>query len=138
MQYIDLVRKTYQEAIALKTDIPSDLRTALRAHERMPLLFQNLALEIERAQDLQNRKGKAHYSDKTIKGLIYDVIDIFIAGVVSEATRRYETDAEKYLRFKEEKEAQDLKDTAAGNPTGDYKDIFDDGEIKMTDERSDV
>ena len=43
MLYFELIKKTYQEAIALNTKIPLDLRTALKSHEKIPLFFKNIA-----------------------------------------------------------------------------------------------
>ncbi len=135
MLYLELVRKTYQEAIALNRNINSDLRTALKSHERMPLLFQNLALELEKVQALQVSKGKPPVSEKTMKSLIYDMTDMFISGVEAEAKSRYETDAQKAMKAIAAQKVKDITETAAGNVSGDFEDIFKEGGVIATDER---
>lgn len=135
MYYLDLVKKTYVEAIALK-QIPDDLRTALRSHERMPLMFVNLAKELEKAQNTLLRKGKKKADDKTIKTIIYDMIDIFIAGIEEEARKRYQSDLDKHAEEAKAQAVKDIKDTADGNVSGDFKDIFKEGGVIATDDRS--
>lgn len=136
MLYLELVRKTYQEAIALNRNISSDLRIALKSHERMPLLFQNLATELEKVQALQLSKGKPPVSEKTMKSLIYDVTDMFISGVEAEAKSRYESDAQKMLKAQALQAQKDIENTASGNVSGDFEEIFEEGGVISTDERS--
>lgn len=135
MLYLELVRKTYQEAIALNRNINSDLRSALRSHERMPLLFQNLALELEKVQALQLSKGKPPVTEKTMKSLIYDVTDMFISGVEAEAKARYESDAQRVLKAKQEQAQNDIENTASGNVSGEFQSIFEEGGVISTQER---
>lgn len=135
MLYLELVRKTYQEAIALNRNINSDLRAALKSHERMPLLFQNLALELEKVQALQLSKGKPPVTEKTMKSLIYDVTDMFISGVEAEAKARYESDAQRVLKAKQEQAQNDIENTASGNVSGEFQSIFEEGGVISTQER---
>jgi hypothetical protein len=135
MLYLEFVRKTYQEAIALNSKIPSDLKIALKSHERMPLLFQNLAIELQKVQDLYRARGKPPVSEKTMKSLVYDVTDMFISGVESEAKSRYESDAQKALKELEAQKLKDIQETASGNVSGEYQEIFDEGGVIATSER---
>lgn len=135
MHYLELVKKTYQEAIALK-QMPSDLRTALKYHERMPLMFKNLALELDKLQTTRILKKKKPFAEKIIKDVIYDMVDIFISGVELEAKSRYESDMAKLAAQAEAQKAKDLDATASGNVSGEYQEIFKEGGVTATDDRS--
>lgn len=135
MQYFDLVKKTYQEAIALK-QIPSDLRIALKFHERMPLMFKNLALELDKLQTGRILKKKKPFTEKIIKDVIYDMVDIFISGVELEAKSRYESDLAKAAAAAEAQKAKDIDATASGTVSGEYQEIFKEGGVTATDDRS--
>ena len=138
MEYLNFVKKTYQEAISLNSSISSDLRHALRAHERMPLMFNNLAKELQNVQDLRLRQNKKLIDEKTLKNVVYDFTNIFIAGVEAEAKSRYESDIQRLAAEAEAQKKADLDATASGKTSGDYIDIFEDGEIKMVDDRTEV
>ena len=135
MQYFDLVKKTYQEAIALK-QIPSDLKVALKSHERIPLMFKNLAAELDKVQASRLIKKKKPISEKILKDVIYDMVDIFIAGVEMEAKKRYESDLAKAASEAEAQKAKDLDATASGKVSGEYQEIFEEGGVTATDDRS--
>lgn len=135
MHYLELVKKTYQEAIALK-QMPSDLRTALKSHERMPLMFKNLALELDKLQTSRILKKKKPFAEKIIKDVIYDMVDIFISGVELEAKSRYESDMAKLAAQAEAQKQKDLDATASGNVSGEYQEIFEEGGVVATDDRS--
>ena len=136
MLYLNLVKKTYQEAIALNPTINSDLRAALKSHERMPLLFKNLAIELEKVQADRVNKWKKPFPEKTLKALIYDMVDVFIMGVEMEVKKRYQSDMERIEEEAKIKAQKDLEATASGVISGDFEEIFKDGEITTTDERS--
>ena len=135
MHYLNLVRKTYQEAIALK-QMPSDLRSALKSQERMPKFLENLAKELETVQAGRIKKGKTPYQEKTIKDTIYDFVDMFIITVETEANNRMKTDLQKMIDKQKEDERKDLEKTASGQVSGDYEEIFKEGGITTTEDRS--
>lgn len=136
MYYLELVKKTYQEAIALNPKINSGLKTALKSQERMPLFLKNLAIELEKVQENRNRKGKLHYSEKAIKDTIYDMVDVFIMGVEMENKARMESQLQKRLAEQEAQKKKDLEDTASGKVSGEYEELFDEGGITTDDDRS--
>lgn len=136
MYYLELVKKTYQEAIALNPNINSGLKTALKSQERMPLFLKNLAIELEKVQENRNRKGKVHYSEKAIKDAIYDMVDVFIMGVEMENKARMESQLQKRLAEQEAQKKKDLEDTASGKVSGEYEELFDEGGITTDDDRS--
>ena len=129
------MRNTYQEAIALK-QMPSDLRLALKSQERMPLFLENLAKELEIIQADRLKKNKKLYQEKTIKDTIYDFVDIFISTVETEAQNRIKTDMQKMIDKQKEDERKDLEKTANGQVSGDYEEIFKEGGITTTEDRS--
>jgi len=129
------VRNTYQEAIALK-QMPSDLRIALKSQERMPLFLENLAKELEIIQADRLKKNQKLYQEKTIKDTIYDFVDMFIHTVEAEAQNRMKSDMQKMIDKQKEDERKDLEKTASGQVSGDYEEIFKEGGITTTEDRS--
>lgn len=136
MNYFELVKKTYQEAIALNSKIPLDLRVALKSHEKIPQFFKNIALEIEKAQADRLAKGGKPFADQTIKSLIYDVTDIFIAGIKAEADSRAQSEIERLAKKAEADKKADLEATVAGQAKGDYADAMKEGGVIMPEDRS--
>lgn len=136
MYYLDLVKKTYVEAIALKHDINADLRIALKKHDRLPLMFKNLATELDKVQTARLLKKKKPIAEKILKDVIYDMVNLFIAGVEMEAKKRYESDLAKAALEAEAQKAKDLDSTASGKVSGEYQEIFTEGGVIATDDRS--
>lgn len=138
MHYKTLVLKSYEEAVQLHPTASSDLKRALRAHERVPSFITNLCTEIEKVQDHTMRTKQKKFSDKLIKELVYDMTNIFITGIESEAKTRFESQAAKVLRESEAQSKKDLDQSATGKLTGEYKELADEAGMIMIDERSDV
>lgn len=138
MLYRDLVLKSYQEAVQLHPTANSDLKRALKSHERVPLFINNLCKEIEKAQEYRLRTKKKKYLESTIKSLVYDMTNVFISGIEMEAKQRYESDMQKMIREQEARAKQDLESSASGKLTGEYADLANEAGLTMTDERSDV
>lgn len=136
MYYRRLVEETYRESIALNNKIPDDLRSALKAHERIPLFLNNLALELDKLQIHRQKKGQETFTDAKIKSIVYDFTDVFITGIKAEAEAKYQSDIQKQLMQKQIADAKDLDATASGKVSGEFADIFKEGGITMTDERS--
>lgn len=116
----------------------SELKRALKAHERIPTFIENMCKEIDKVQTLAIKRRKKKYDDHTIKSLVYDMTNIFISGIEQEARKRYESDAQKFLNQQKEQEQKDLDASATGKLSGEYKEIADEAGLIMTDERSDI
>ena len=136
MLYFELIKKTYQEAIALNTKIPLDLRTALKSHEKIPLFFKNIAEQLEKAQADRLAKGHKPFREDTIRSFVYDVTDIFVAGVKAEADARAQSEIERLAAKAEADKKADLESTIAGKAKGDYADVLKEGGIQIIGERS--
>lgn len=136
MYYLKLVEDSYKEAIALMPDIPLDLRTALKSHNKIPLFLHNLAKQLDQTQATRINKSKAKLADQQIKEIVYDYAKIFIQGVVAEANARQQSDVQKHLLAAQEQAKKDLDLTASGKVSGEYEDIFKEGGVIQTDERS--
>jgi hypothetical protein len=136
MLYFELIKKTYQEAVALNTKIPLDLRTALKSHEKIPLFFKNIAEQLERAQSDRLAKGKKPFREDTIKSFVYDVTEIFVSGVKAEADARAQSEIERLATKAEADRKKDLEATVAGKAQGDYADVIKEGGVQIIGERS--
>ena len=136
MYYRRLVEETYKEAIALNNKIPSDLRSALKSHNKIPLFLHNLALELDKLQALKQKQGKEPIAETKLKQIVYDFTDLFIVGVKAKAEADYQSDIQKQMLAAKAQAEKDLDATASGKVTGEYADIFKEGGINMTDERS--
>lgn len=94
----DQIISDYQERVALKGDIPSELKRALKTHERVPLFIDNLVAQINRFPKNRVRGGKLvpYQLDRNkLKMLVYSMTDIFIQGVQNTAESRYRSDLAK-------------------------------------------
>lgn len=136
MYYRRLVEDAYNEAIALMPDIPLDLRAALKKHNKMPLMLHNLAIELDKVQASRQNAGKQTYAVKQLKDIVYDFTKLFIEGVKMEAESRHQSDVKKQLALAEAQKAKDMDDTALGKVSGEFADIFKEGGVIATDERS--
>lgn len=136
MYYRRLVEETYKEAIALNNKIPSDLRSALKSHNKIPLFLHNLALELDKLQTLKQKQGKEPIAETKLKQIVYDFTDLFITGVKAKAEADYQSDIQKQMLAAKAQAEKDIDATASGKVSGDYADIFKEGGVHMTDERS--
>jgi len=136
MLYFELIKKTYQEAIALNPKIPLDLKTALKSHEKIPLFFKNIAEQLEKTQADRLAKGHKPFREDTIKSFIYDVTEIFILGVKAEADARAQSEIERLAAKAEADKKADLESTLAGKAKGDYAEVLKEGGVKIIEERS--
>lgn len=78
----------YQEKVAMM-DIPSELRTALKAHERVPQFVDNLLKEIN------NFPRKLNVNRFKLKNLVYDMTEVFVRGVEATIRARQMSEIEK-------------------------------------------
>lgn len=63
----------YQEAIALNTSIPAELRRSLKTNERVPIFLERLAAQLD-----QIERRKLNLSRMRIKSIVYDMTDFFV------------------------------------------------------------
>lgn len=136
MYYRKLVEDAYFEAIALNNTIPYDLRVALKNHGKIPLFLHNLAVELDKTQAKRIADGKATFAVKQLKNIVYDFTKLFIEGVKAEAESRHQSDIKKQLMQAKLQAEKDLDLTASGKVSGDYVEIFKDGGVIATDERT--
>ncbi len=95
MNILELCRRTYKEYIEQMLDVPPDLRRSLRAHERVPLLIDNLARELTVIQKQPFRlKGKP-ITKQEIIGIVQDFTRSFVQNVHRQAEERMMSDAAK-------------------------------------------
>jgi hypothetical protein len=133
MYYREKVRAAYKECVSLNPRVDAEMRQALNANERTPAFIDNIAIELEKVAALRLKKGKENISDKLIKDIVYDMTEVFIAGLKQQATINYESDLQRVLREQAAQKQKELEQTAEGNISGDYEEF---GIIHMTEERS--
>lgn len=136
MLYFELIKKTYQEAVALNSRIPLDLKVALKSHEKIPLFFKSIAQELEKAQDDRLKKNQKPFSEKVVKDFIIDVTEIFIAGIKAEADARAKSEIERLAAKAQADKKADLESTVAGKAKGDYAEVLKEGGVIMPEDRS--
>lgn len=120
MDYRPLCRKAFNAYVDGDLAIPSELRHSLRGHERMPRFIDNLALELEKIQNLRVRKGKKPFADEILSDLVQGMTRVFIQGIMNEARRRYESDFDRIVREGAERDRKEIEDAANGKITGDF------------------
>lgn len=136
MAYDKRVRQYYNEAIALRKEINSELRHSLKNHPRMNTFIANMSAELVKVQNDRLLKGKPLIKDATIQGVVYDMVNMFIGGIEREADKRMQSEFAKYAELEAARYAKDLSDSADGKMSGVFKDIADEYDVKVTTERS--
>lgn len=134
MDYKAFVRKHYQNAIEKNTWANRELIASLRHHERVPSFIDNLAVQLKKAQEFRIKSGKPPFKIETIAWSVNEMTEVFLRGIESKANQRAESEIAKYQRKHAMDEANDIEQTLAGNPSGDYADL--DIEIGETQEIS--
>lgn len=88
MDLRQMIIQDYQEKVAMM-DIPSDLKTALKSHERVPQFVDNLLKEIN------NFPRKLKVNRYKLKSLVYDMTELFIKGVETTSKVRQMSEIER-------------------------------------------
>lgn len=133
--YRTLVRTTYDEAVKLHATAPSDLKVALKSHERVPQFIDNLAMEFTKVADLRSKKAQALPAVKHLKEIVYDMTDVFISGLIQENERMRESEIKKAQRLIEKQNKENLDAASTGNFKGDYADIAKEAGLTTDDSR---
>lgn len=96
------IEADYRECVAL-TEMPADLKQALKAHERIPAFFKNLERELAQASKL------GVLSRETIKHSVYSLTEFFINNVKREANERIMSDAMKAAAVQKATHRQEIE-----------------------------
>jgi len=73
MNELEFCRHIYAQRIKARQDIPADLRTALRTHERVPVFIDRLAAEFRKVTNVKR---------DTIEKAAIEMTDLFISCVI--------------------------------------------------------
>lgn len=98
MDVRQMVITDYQERVAMRDDIPSELKRALKSHERVPLFVDNLTREINKIPEARAKAKirRAFKMDRMkLKNIVYDLTDIFINNVKAMAEQKAMSEAEQ-------------------------------------------
>lgn len=130
MYYSKFVRDAYHEAVRLHPTAKEELKHSLKSNERVPQFVDQVALEIQQVQDVMLAKGADKIKDETIKGLVYDLTNMFIMGVEKRATDMQMSDAQKMLIRQQQSYQKDLETMG-----GDFADLIKEGGVKFVEDR---
>lgn len=133
MFYTQKVRDYYEQAIKLHPTAPSELKHSLRSNERVPTFIDNLAIEIQKVQDMRLSKDKSPFPDKVIQDTVYDMTNIFIENIERLAKERMMSDLDKQAIKAKSDYQKDLQSSASGKLTGEFEEL-----IEFTDDSRDV
>jgi len=89
----------------MRQDLPADFKRALKTHERLPAMIDNLVDELN-SPAMRKRK----LSQMVIIDLVYDITDLFIAGALKHAQEREMSVLERQRRIKEQENLQLARD----------------------------
>lgn len=120
-----MIELDYQEAVTLLPDIPSELRRALKANERVPLFFRNLEQQLKICQGLTR---------ENIKSLVYEMTKFFAHNLRRMADEMHMSDIVKSAEKAKASVLQDLDSTADGKPQGEFTDLVKETNEKRTTE----
>lgn len=134
MDYRPLARQIYQERVKTNHTIPESLRTALKAHERVPGFIDDLARRIQVCQDRRVKDKGRPFLEATIKATIRDCVDLFFKAVQMKADKMHQSDMSKILEQTKAQEIKDMEATIAGKPSG----VFEEMGVKTNDSRDET
>lgn len=120
-----LCRDDYQEYITLR-EMPTELRRALKSHERVPVFIDNLAKELYHLPFPVSRE--------TIKKCVYDLTEVFVRLVIKQSDERVMSDVEKMRRIQEAdkiKAMDSLQDQLEAYGT-ETTEVTDKGQVQRT------
>ncbi len=129
MFYARIVREAYNECVKLHPTASSELKHSLRSNERVPTFIDEVANEIEQVQKVFTARGQPLIEEPAIKGLVYDLTNMFILGIEKRAEAMHMSDAQKMLLKQQADYQRDLE-----NMTGDFADILKEG-VEVRTER---
>jgi len=115
----DVIKKYFKEAIQLNMTIDSEFKAALLRHDRTNKYFDNMSYELSLAQQRLLSKGKI-LKIHTIKGVVYDMTDVFIQSVKMESEQRSESILNRLAKEAKAQKITDMESTVKGKPAGDY------------------
>lgn len=118
MQFKKWIEEDYAEAVRLLPDIPEELRRALKAHERIPVFFENLNRELFK-MSLKHKMDR-----QTVKQLVYDMTNFFCINVRRMCDERVMSDIAKTVAQRKADEFKDLEATADGKISGEYTELI--------------
>jgi hypothetical protein len=131
MFYKKLVREAYNEAVKLHPTANQELKHSLNSNERVPKFIDDIANEIAKVQDVMIAKGADKIKDETIKGLVYDMTNMFIQSVEKRAEFMHMSEAQKMLIKQKQDYQKDLETMG-----GDIGDIIKEGGVQFVEDRS--
>lgn len=131
MYYRKFVRDAYLEAVKLHPTVKQELKNALKSNDRVPKFVDDVAIEVQNVQDAFFLKNLEPMDDKAIKGLVYDLTNMFLQGCEQRATDMHMSDAQKMLIKQKQDYQRDLETMG-----GDFADIIKEGGVRFTEERA--
>lgn len=132
MFYRRKVIEAYRECVALNPKADAEMKAALNTNERVPGFIDRLAVQLEDVAAIRFKRGKPNLPDKVIKDIVYDMTDMFVAGLKETAKRNYESDLDRIQREQAAQKAKEIAETAEGNISEEFKEM---GLVAITDER---
>ena len=121
------INKYFKEAIRLNMTLDGELKNAILNHERTNKYLDNMSEQLSIAQRQLIKKGRV-VDLKTMKSVVYDMTDVFVASIKMEAKERHESVIDKLARQAEAQKKADMDATIAGKPAGDYEDLIEPSE----------
>lgn len=127
---INTMKEYFLEAVRMNVNCDPALRDKLihGSHERVEGFLQRLNEQVRKARAMLLKKGKI-VKEETIKGFVYDLTDLFLKNMMTEARLRYESDLERVAREAKIQETKDMEATLAGKPSG----IFEEAGVVIDD-----
>jgi hypothetical protein len=112
-----LITCDYQEAVSLLPGVPTELRKALKTHQRVPVFIDNLTKQIA-ALPKHLRPDRLK-----LKRVVYDMTNLFVMNVKRQAEERHMSDLAKKVALDAAQRAADLAEASKGNFQGHYGEL---------------
>jgi len=124
-----MCRADFLEYIAMR-DMDSELKRALKAHERVPVFIDNLAREFY--------KCPIKISRETIKSAVYDMTEVFIGALILKANEALLSDVARGQIKAQQQQDKELKEVLSAIIDGQEETVETSAKGEVTQSSSEV
>ena len=91
----ELVRHAYKNYVERDLEFPTELKNALKAHERVPLMIDNLARELREVEKHAYKLKGIQPTKQELVSIVEDFTRVFLQNLVRQADEKRMSDAAK-------------------------------------------
>lgn len=117
------VQKTVLDHIHKHERIPSEMKQALKGSSHVEQMIRNLTQQYTDVQNLRISQRKNKIKERTFKGAICDIVELFIENFERHADARIASDIEKAGQRQPHDDHNEMELALQGKSTGDFEEM---------------